>query len=113
MLQVDESYAEQADPDKLIPMATCNSCYDLRRRLGKMEDAIKALCHALAANTIERETAVLGLKFLAGKFSSYCADTLHRRHLADAGALADLLIDEPRNWWRALREFESQAEASA
>lgn len=112
MLQIDDAYDIEHDASKLIPMATCNPCFDLRKRLQKLEDAIKLTCHDLSLNTIDKGKAVEALAILAKKFSGYCADMLQRQHTADVGALGRGLVEQPGNWWRTLRNFETEANES-
>ena len=112
MLEIDDAYDAEHDASKLIPMATCNPCFDLRKRLQKMEDAIKVICHGISLSTVDQGKAGEALFILAKKFSVYCSDMLQRQHTADAGALGRKLIEKPGNWWKTLRQFEQEADGA-
>jgi len=113
-LQIDDDYDPEFDSAKLIPMATCNRCFDLRARLRKIEDSIRILCHSLSFPITDerRARAYELLRKLSNQFSQWCSDMLNRQHMADSGSLATRLMKEPSNWWKALRKFESEADSA-
>jgi len=114
-LEIADGYDAEHDPSKLIRMATCNPCFDLRKRVMKIEDAIKSVCHSLVwvkMGDAQKDRTKDLLRKLVRQFSQWCADTLHRQHTANAGALGDRILAKPTNWWRCLRDFETEANDS-
>ncbi len=110
-LEIDEDYDASHDPNKLIPMATCNRCFDLRRRQMRMEEHIKMLCHFLATsdpNDAKRGQVVEAVNRVAKRFSIWCSDVLNRQHAESVEVLTSELISSPKGWWLHLRHFEER-----
>lgn len=111
LLKIADDYPG-GDPMKLVSMATCNRCYDLRDRRIKIEGNIKRICHRLSLGKLddgEKGRLLEMLKVLARKFSIWCADMLRRQHAANVGYLETVLIDHPEHWYRSLLDFEEAA----
>lgn len=111
-LSIADDYPAEKDPRNLIPMATCNRCFDLRERRIKIETGIKRICYRLELGSLESsDRAKLGdsLKMLAKKYSEWCADILRRQHAANVGYLASALIESPTQWFNHLKDFETAA----
>ena len=114
-LQIADEYEIEHDPSKLTRMATCNRCFDLRKHQMKIEDAIKVVCHNLVHVMTKDEQKARGrelLRKLLKQFSQWCSDVLNRQHAANVGSLGDRIIADPKNWWKSLREFETEANES-
>ena len=115
-LSIDGAYPTEHDPMNLVPLATCNHCYDLRDRRMSLERSIRFACYARQLELVSKKPDVAkldsiadGLKVLASKFGHWCSDLLRRQHSANAGYLADVLINQPDNWHRSLQDFENAA----
>ena len=46
-LEIDENYDALGDPQKLIPMACCNYCADIRELRRKLERKVQVVCTML------------------------------------------------------------------
>jgi hypothetical protein len=112
MLQLAVGYPAGKDPQKLIPMATCNRCYDLRERRIKIESSFKRLCHALAMEKMDeskRDRTHELLKVTCSAFGRWCSDLLRRQHTANVGFLANAITEQPDRWYHHLKDFETAA----
>jgi hypothetical protein len=57
-LRVHQDYDPISDPAKLLPMATCDRCYDFRDAYIKMREGLTRLCSTLHYAPVEKMTAV-------------------------------------------------------
>ncbi len=111
--KVDSSYS--GDPMKLLPMFTCNRCYDLRDQRIKIETLFKRLCHQLAVekpNAQKRDQIHELLQGNCGKFSRWCSELLRRQHPVPSSRLYKAILDDPEQWYRSCRDFEEAANNS-
>jgi hypothetical protein len=114
-LQIADGYDAEHDPSKLIRMATCDRCFDLRARQIRLEDAIKVVCHNLVHVAMSGDGKFRAKELLlklTQRFSQWCADMLNRQHAANSVSLAEKILTHPPGWWRCLRDFENEANES-
>jgi hypothetical protein len=72
-LDIDDNYAALGDPFKLITLAACNRCADLRTRRMAITDKIAAVCYtvAFAPASIRSETKEKMKPVLRGYLMAY------------------------------------------
>ena len=123
VLTIADDYPTGRDPLRLVPMATCNPCFDLRERRVKIETQIKKFCHILELlaekdQITETEgkairTATEAVVMLAAKYSVWCGDALRRpATVQGVKFLADALARHPARWWYHLADFEASVNRS-
>jgi hypothetical protein len=112
VLQLGTNYPQEKDPMKLIPMATCNRCYDLREQRIRIETNLKRLCHELAVEKMTDDKRARTLDLIqktCSIFSKWCASLLRRQHAANVGFLFSAIKEQPKRWYNHLKDFEEAA----
>ncbi len=117
-LDISLNYPIEKDPRKIIPMATCNRCFDLRERRIRLENRFKRACYQLALEKTEgakqldskaKELLVSLVELTCSQYSRWCADLLRRQHRANVRFLVDAILNQPDRWHNHLKDFESAA----
>lgn len=114
LVEADEDYIAMGDPAKLLPLATCNRCYDLRDRRIRAESSIERQCYALAI--VKRPVSDMVAKFTV---SLTAATQAYVRWFCDFHNLTPwqncwsedfvrMLIERPRNWHQILQNYRKQ-----
>ena len=117
------SVTYEKDPNKLLPMATCNRCSDLRTERRGLEAKIKYICMMRAfpkqrPSDVETQKA----RGLLTKLTRDYANMIARWNGADGMAwdeeCVNLLIDKPVHWpevlgvlWKMFRDWQAQGTA--
>lgn len=121
-LEIDDSYAELGDIHKLIPMAACNRCADLRVERRTLEAKIKHVCMMRAfskrkPSDEENEKATKVLTKLTQDYANMVARWHERQGMAWDEECVALLLEKPQQWfdilgnlWRMYRQWEAQGE---
>jgi hypothetical protein len=112
VLKLASNYPPEKDPMKLIPLATCNRCFDLREQRIRLETTFKRLCHDLQFGKLDGDKRARTLELVnktCSAFSKWCASLLRRQHAANVGYLFSAIKDQPERWYYHLQDFESAA----
>ena len=107
-VEIDDTYSELGDSLKLLPMASCNRCADLRVERRMIEDAVKST--AMRLHRSDRTTETINQSrdsFI--KLTQKYANLIARWNGMDGGAWdiegVELLLDKPDHWSKILGEF--------
>lgn len=102
ILTIDDAYAELGDPSKLIPMAACNRCADLRIRRRSIEEAIKRSVFPLLTPSKTREAneqkAREELIILTKKYTALIAEWTDAADPWWDIDIIDSIIANPAHW---------------
>ncbi len=103
VLLIDDDYAQQHDPLKLIGMATCNACYDQRQSKRQTEECIQRICRRLmtATNKDRQELIAQFQKPLESWLQKYTTllCTIHRkRQVVLEETVLRSIIEHPDDW---------------
>lgn len=115
-IEIDESYAELGDPYKLIQMASCNSCADIRAERRSLEAKIKYTCGMrVASKKKTSETETSKARTLLEKLLKQYANMIARFHFMQGMSWDDecleAIMEHPENWseilsrlWKMFRD---------
>ena len=119
-VEIDDTYAELGDQLKLLPLACCNNCADIRNLRSKLERKIQAVCTLvhMAGNHATTELINKSRNTLIGLTKDY-ARMISQWHHMDGMAwdeeCVNLLIDKPDKWnliigelWKLFRDSQRQ-----
>lgn len=103
VISVDDNYAQVGDPFKILPMATCNRCEDMREKKRTLEEAIAKVCFQLkafsdkiTADQIAKSKA--SLEGLTRAYSRMVAKYLNATYPAWDIECVNLLVSQPTHW---------------
>lgn len=107
VIQVADDYV--GDPLKILPMATCNRCYDLRERRIRLEEALFKTCYGLVANPKAKDS-VRGaihatLVELTKKYSQWFGEANNLSGHLWEEQFVDMLMAKPNETSRVLSEY--------
>ena len=126
-LTIDDSYAELGDPLKLIGLAACNDCADVRVERRKLEAKIWLACEVvIRAGKMEGEERARHSEKLTKLTQDY-AKMIARWHKKEGmvwdEALVDTIMEHPNQWgeflsklwamfrqWQAAQDRENEAQ---
>lgn len=101
-IEIDDSYDVLGDPQKLIPLAACNHCADVRVKRRNLESALQRQCSAIqllnSAGVKVPEKARKNLTYLAQQYAKMIADWNHTKDTAWDDAIVDALLQKPQDW---------------
>lgn len=103
VISVDDDYAQVGDPFKLLPLAACNRCADMKEKKRTLEDAIAKVCfhiRALGQKISADQTAKskATLEILTRAYSRMVAKYLNATYPAWDMSCVNLLVDKPDHW---------------
>ena len=109
-IEISQSYFGLNDPFKLLPLASCNKCSDLRvERIG-IENSVKRVAMILHLAGRNRSSEMVSRSrdsFI--KLTQKYANLIARWNGMDGGAWdvegVELLLDKPDHWSKILGEF--------
>jgi hypothetical protein len=114
-IDIDDDYAALGDPYKLLPMACCNRCADIRVERRQLEDKIKFVCKMreldpkLAVQRREKDRATL--ERLLKKYSNLIARWHFKEGMCWDDAVLETIMETPKQWfdvlgklWKMFRE---------
>ena len=113
VLEIDDDYAEVGDPNNLIPMATCNKCFDIREDILKYQKFILNWCSRVMTvpqkgRQQKLETCRQAIYSSSKKFCAAVA----RSHNANSDLwsvdIVDLLVDNPDRAGAILGKFRHE-----
>ena len=102
-VHVDNDYAKLGDPYKLLPLACCNRCADLRVSRRVLEKKIGNICTQLmfAGRKVEsaaRDRARTGLTHWTKEYAKLIAKWHKMDGLCWDEAVVDQLMEKPETW---------------
>jgi hypothetical protein len=109
-VSIDDSYAELRDPFKLIQIAACNRCADLRITKRKLEGKIKIVVMGYALSSAKEAREIeLKIREVLTDYTKQYAHLIAVWHKRD-GMLWDeevvnSLIDRPKYWGDSLKRL--------
>jgi hypothetical protein len=107
VLEIDDAYLELGDPLKIIPLAACDPCADVRNKISSIEMNIGKLCIALCRNPSDDQIgrARKGLDTLCNQYAMAIAEVNHaEQYLADP-EFAKWLAEKPGQWTQILSKY--------
>lgn len=122
-LEIDDAYAGMRDPYKLVPMASCNRCADLRVRKRTLEERISRTCMAYfqhlhvrgekGPEQSEEAEVKQVLVALTKKYTEWFGEFSGISGYLWDMELVNLLMDRPKDWQHVIVQycglFRSQA----
>jgi hypothetical protein len=110
VLQVDPDYIGLGDYLKLIPLAACDRCADLREKRRSLEEKIRRICIRLTQLTgppryKAAEQSKEPLRVLTQAYSRMIADWLNASHPAWDSECVELMVDRPDQYGRILSQL--------
>lgn len=121
VLHVDDAYAEHGDIFKLMKLAACDHCADLRLNRRLLESRLQRICALLCncrANQREEKSATVRdvLTRLTQDYAKLVAAWHNMSGMAWDEEMVNLLIEKPDKWaaiishyWRTFRQFHQPA----
>lgn len=105
-LEIADSYDEVSDPHKLIPLACCNHCADIRVERRSLEAKIKFICKMRLLDSSRATKAYEKDRSALEKLLKQYAHLIARWHFMDGmswdEAALDLIMDKPAHWFDIL-----------
>lgn len=105
-ISISDSYDYLADPHKLIPLAACNQCADLRVERRSIESKVKFICKM---RQLDNNRAIKGAdrdRVALEKLLKQYANMIARWHFMQGmtwdDAALDLIMDKPAHWFDIL-----------
>jgi hypothetical protein len=101
-LTIDDSYNAVSDPMKLIPLASCNRCSDLRVERRVLEKKIEFICmmrhldKKLALSKFAEHRAAL--EKLCQQYANMIARWHNKEGMAWDDACLDQIMEQPKQW---------------
>ena len=127
VVEIDDDYAKLGDPFRLIKLATCDRCYDLRIRRQNIEDAIYRACLGIIQAGIkpnkptkpgeepktpaekarfkESEDALKVLVTLTQAYALLASDWCNRSGMIWDEALPAAILEKPKFWRVILEDY--------
>lgn len=118
-LEIDDEYAALGDPYKLLRLACCNRCSDVRERKRILEDKIRKSAMALTSiRKPSQEVLETNRKNLNRLYRQY-AENIARWHNCDGmawdDAVTDFVMEHPGKWaealsrlWQMFKQWQAQ-----
>lgn len=103
ILNIDDAYGELGDEHKLIPMAACNRCADLRVNIRRLIDSVGRLCSNLiqwaGGKNADRRGKVLPiLHQVTRKYAEQFARLHNSKRMIWSEDFGLLLWERPEKW---------------
>jgi hypothetical protein len=107
-IEVADSYAELGDPHKLIPIAACNRCADIREERRILEDKIRKLSmtfNSMKPDARKQETGRYRLAFdrLLKRYANLICRWHYLSGMTWDDAALDTIIEHPDHWQDVLK----------
>lgn len=116
IVEVDDSYSELGDPMKLLPMASCDRCADLRIKRRQIEGKIKAAVMVIiqAQGKVSSESRAMiaeALRVQTQAYSRLIAEWHNMSGMAWDENIPEAIMEKPDKWanilgrlWKIFRE---------
>lgn len=117
-LEVDDAYAALGDPHKLLPMAACNFCSDIRVERRRLEASLAKVAAMIALVPRDGKEAAT-LRAVVERMTKNYAEMIARWHhlqgcVWDVEAV-NLIMDKPHAWsqvlttlWSLFKDWKEQ-----
>lgn len=110
-VEVDDSYGEHGDPFKLLPMATCNRCFDLRETRIRIESQVARASRMLIMqpkmDASIRNKIRDSLRIATQAYARYVADLNNSKVMAWNEDFVDLIMEKPDRSLTALTLYRN------
>jgi hypothetical protein len=120
VLTIDDDYGKLGDPFKLLKMAACNRCSDLRTKRTRLEDQIRKICLSMVASRPGQDEAariMVGLDKLTQRYALLVADWHNMSGSAWDQTFSQMLMDRPdafsiilSQYWKMFRQTQVKPE---
>lgn len=109
VLEIDDSYDVLGDPRKIIPLAACNRCADLRVRRRNLEDAANKVAMRLvqAGDKVSSELSANSREAftkITKKYTILIADWVNSTAPFWDQTIVELLMEKPDRWPTILQQ---------
>ena len=116
-VEVDDDYAGLGDPFKLLPLASCNRCSDLRVERRNLELRLERCCSLVSMTGLDEAKRRETLKGVLGTLSRKYAEMISRWHNHEGSlwdeSIVSQLMDNPAHWgntishmWRSFGQWK-------
>lgn len=109
VIETDDSYSELGDPFKLLPLFTCNSCYDLREKRVGMERQIERWCRMLILQpkmpATDRVAIKDGLLVVTRKYVEVIGQIYGAQRVWHDPEFVNLLMDRPERFGAIIANY--------
>lgn len=123
-IEVDAEYAELGDPLKLLPLAACNQCADLRVERRFLEDRIRKAAMIFAAirkpGDEAKQVARVNFTSLCTRYARMIARWHRVEGMSWDQAIVDQMMERPEQWpdtlsqmWKMFSQWREQQEVGA
>lgn len=121
-IQIDDSYDALGDPLKILPLAACNACADLRVLRRNLEKTIATICNRLIFSSGKADAAVLQKSRTAlTHWTKEYAKMVAQFHGTDGScwdeAIVETILESPNQWgevlgrlWTMYRQWAKEQE---
>lgn len=109
-LKIDDTYAKMRDPYKLVPMATCNACYDARFHRKTLEQRIGRICARFIGVSDKKRQSLLEqwqrpLELWMDKYTQLLCAQYHKRSIVCDESVWRSLLEHPEVWGKILNRW--------
>ena len=114
-LTIDDEYASlETDPMGLIPLATCNRCYDYKCGRDRLEDRVGKACVMMLQHNIKKGSDQWSKLREAIAITTRRYAELVQRHNRYREVLwsedfVNILMERPEMWWKTMGNYRIQA----
>ena len=123
-VSVDDDYAKLGDPYKILKLATCNFCADIRVERRRLDERIARCCRNLSLLPEGESKARDKLKLAMEKLTKHYAELVCRWHHAQGSMweeeILNSILDKPLEWphiigrlWTMFRQWRDSQQPSA
>lgn len=117
VISVADCYNDISDPNKLLPMAACNRCFDLRERRNRTTNLIEKFCKQLFLLVPQKGDKVAqardkireGLLKVTMEYAKVHAEYHNAKSALWNEDFTDLFMARPENWVAVMSEYRKQA----
>ena len=118
-VEISDDYAKLHDPYKILPMACCNFCSDIRVERRMLEGTIQRVCSAISVVPVSDEKRRATMRGVLEKLTKKYAGMVARWYGMEGGlweeGVLDVLMKNPNEWpdvlgklWASFRQWQEQ-----
>lgn len=114
VIVIDDCYPIERDPQRIIPLAACNRCADLRETQRRLEDSIGRVCMSFWSHKTNRKAGPdesvrmateENLTHLTKKYADWFGEFKGLTGYLWDNALVESLMDKPERWGQVLGDY--------
>lgn len=116
-VQIDDSYSELGDPFKILSLACCNRCSDLRVERRRLSEKISRICRKVSIH--KSSEAQEEYREILVKLTQRYANLIAKFHDKDGmcwdDAIVESLMDNPEQWpsilsqmWKSFQQSQER-----